>query len=167
MSDLTDAQAALPIRSEDGSGNLLTSSTISSKQALDNNLAGVGGTAVALGQTTASASIPVTIASNQPVLAVTDGLHSGGVYGALSIPTAGTAVEAKVGASRLTSRKFLQIYSNNNGLFWGLDSSVTTSTGTPLSNGQTITFSIDPSGTFQVWLVGSANSKTVQVVEAP
>lgn len=98
---------------------------------------------------------------------VSDGLRNGGVYGALSIPTSGTAVEAKVGASRLTNRKFLHIYANNNGLFWGLDSSVTSSTGVPLVNGQILTFSIDPASTFQVWLVGSSNNKSVQVVECP
>lgn len=98
---------------------------------------------------------------------VADGVRNGGVYGALSIPTANTPVEAKVGASRLSNRKLLQIYSNNNGLFWGLDNSVTTSSGTPLVNGQVITFSIDPDSTFQIWLVGSSNSKSVQVVEAP
>lgn len=98
---------------------------------------------------------------------VSDGIRNGGVYGALSIPTANTPVEAKVGASRLAQRKFMQIYSNNNGLFWGLDSSVTTTTGTPLVNGQVISFSIDPDSTFQVWLVGSSNTKTVNIVECP
>lgn len=98
---------------------------------------------------------------------VVDGIRNGGVYGALSIPTANTAVEAKVGASRLTNRKFLEIYSNNNGLFWGLDNTVTTTSGVPLVNGQVLTFSIDPDSTFQVWLVGSTNSKSVQVVECP
>lgn len=98
---------------------------------------------------------------------VVDGVRNGGVYGALSIPTANTPVEAKVGASRLTNRKFLEIYSNNNGLFWGLDNTVTTTSGVPLVNGQVLTFAIDPDSTFQVWLVGSTNSKSVQVVEAP
>lgn len=97
---------------------------------------------------------------------VVDGLRNGGVFGALSVPTANTAVEAKVGASRLTNRKFLYIYSNNNGLFWGLDNTVTTSNGIPLVNGQVVSFSIDPDSTFQVWLVGSSNSKSAQIVES-
>lgn len=100
-------------------------------------------------------------------LKVVDGLRNGGVYGALSIPTANTPVEAKVGASRLTNRKCLQIYSNNNGLFWGLDNTVTTTSGTPIVNGQVLTFSIDPDSTFQIWLVGSTNGKSVQVTECP
>lgn len=100
-------------------------------------------------------------------LKTVDGIRNGGVYGALSIPTAGTAVEVKVGASRLARRKFIQVYSNNNGLFWGLDNTVTTSSGIPLVNGQVITFAVDPDSTFQVWLVGSSNTKSVQVVECP
>lgn len=98
---------------------------------------------------------------------VVDGIRNGGVYGALSIPTANTPVEAKVGGARLANRKFLQIYSNNNGLFWGLDNTVTSTSGTPVVNGQVLTFSIDPDSTFQVWLVGSSNSKSVQVTECP
>lgn len=98
---------------------------------------------------------------------VSDGLRNGGVYGAVSIPTANTPVEAKIGASRLTNRKFLQIYSNNNGLFWGLDNTVTTTSGTPLVSGQVITFSIDADSSFQIWLVGSTNGKSVQVTECP
>lgn len=100
-------------------------------------------------------------------LKVVDGMRNGGVYGTLSIPTANTPVEVKVGGARLANRKFVQIVPNNNGLFYGLDSSVTTSTGTPVSNGQTVSFSVDPDSTFQVWLVGSANTKTAQIMEIP
>jgi hypothetical protein len=100
-------------------------------------------------------------------LSTSDGIRDGGVYGALSIPTANTPVEAKVGGARLANRKFLQIYSNNNGLFWGLDSSVTVSSGTPIVNGQVLSFAIDANSTFQVWLVGSGNNKSVQVTECP
>lgn len=98
---------------------------------------------------------------------VADGVRNGGVYGALNIPTANTAVEAKVGASRLTNRKSLIISIENNGVFWGLDNTVTTTSGVPTANGQVLTFSPDPDSTFQVWLVGSANNKNVHVVEIP
>lgn len=98
---------------------------------------------------------------------VVDGLNNGGVYGTVSLPTANTAVEMKVGGARLANRKFLQIYCNNNGLFWGLDNSVTTSNGTPLVNQQVISFAINPDSSFQVWLVGSTNTKSVQVTECP
>lgn len=100
-------------------------------------------------------------------LKVVDGLRNGGVYGALTVPTANVPVEAKVGVSRLANRKFIQITCTTNNLWWGTDSSVTTSTGQPLANGQTITFSIDPDSSFQVWLVGSTNTRTARLVECP
>lgn len=98
---------------------------------------------------------------------VIDGMRNGGAYGALSIPTANTPVEAKVGGSRLSNRKTLIIVIESNGVFWGLDSSVTTSTGLPTANNQILTFAIDPDSTFQVWLVGSANSKNAHIAEMP
>lgn len=100
-------------------------------------------------------------------LKVVDGLRNGGTYSSLSVPTANTPVEAKVGASRLTNRKCLIITPNNAGMFWGLDSSVTTTSGQPLSNGQSITFEIDPDSSFAVFLVGSTNGKTANITEIP
>jgi hypothetical protein len=58
--------------SVDTSGNLRTTATISGTTAF--NLAQVGGSAIALGQTTTSASLPVTIASNQSNLVVVGNL---------------------------------------------------------------------------------------------
>lgn len=98
---------------------------------------------------------------------VVDGVRNGGVYGLLSVPTANTPVEVKVGAGRLAQRKLVYIYSNNNGLFWGLDNTVTTTSGFPLVNGQVVSFSVDPDSTFQVWLVGSTNGKSAQIAEVP
>lgn len=95
-----------------------------------------------------------------------DGLRNGGVYGNLALTTANTAYEAKVGGSRLTNRKSLTITASDD-MFWGLDNSVTTSSGTPLYKNQSIEFSIDPDSTFQVWLVASGNSKNARVTEAP
>lgn len=111
-----------------------------------------------------SDTVAVSATGNMKVV---DGLSGGGVFGQVSIPTAGTAVEAKVGASRLTNRKFLQIYCNQAGMFWGLSAAVTTTTGTPLANGQVISFGIDPDSSFAVFIVGNANGKTIQVVECP
>lgn len=98
---------------------------------------------------------------------VVDGMRNGGVYGALNIPTANTPVEAKVGVSRLSNRKLLMITIENNGIFWGLDNSVTTTSGISTVNGQVLTFAIDPDSTFQVWLVGNANNKNVHIAEIP
>ena len=106
----------------------------------------------------------VTTAGDQKVV---DGLRDGGVFGALNLPTANTPVEAKVGISRLTNRKALIITIQNNGMFWGLSNAVTTATGQPTSNGQILTFEIDPDSTFQVWLVGNANNKNAVITEIP
>jgi hypothetical protein len=99
-------------------------------------------------------------------LSVSDGLRNGGVYGSLTLTTGGTTYEAKVGGSRLAQRKLLTITANDD-MYWGYDSSVSTSTGTPLFKNQQITFSVDPDSTFQIWLVASGSSKTARITEAP
>jgi hypothetical protein len=99
-------------------------------------------------------------------LTVSDGIRNGGVYGNLALTTGGTTYEAKVGGSRLANRKLLSITALDD-MYWGYDSSVTTSTGTPLVKNQQIIFSADPNSTFQVWLVASANSKNARITEAP
>lgn len=93
------------------------------------------------------------------------GLGDNGVYGSLALTTANIAYEAKVGVSKLSNRKFLTITALDN-IYWGYDNAVTTSTGTPLYKNQQILFSINPYGTFQVWLVASANSKTARITES-
>lgn len=105
--------------------------------------------------------------ATQGDLKVADGLKSGGVQGQVSVPTVNVPVEAKVGASRLTNRKFLQITANNTGLFYGFDNTVTTTSGTPIANNASVSFSIDSDSTFQVWVVGNGNGKSIQVLESP
>lgn len=97
---------------------------------------------------------------------VVDGLRNGGVYGNLVLTTANTTYEAKVGGARLANRKSLTITALD-AMFWGYDSSVTTSTGTPLAINQVVIFSIDPDSTFQIWLVASASSKNARITESP
>jgi len=109
---------------------------------------------------------PVGATANND-LKTSDGLSQGGVFGNLNLTTAGTAYEAKVGVSALANRKTLTITALNNGIYWGYDNTVTTSNGSPLSNNQTIIFSIDPNSTFQVWLVGNTNNKDVRLTESP
>lgn len=97
---------------------------------------------------------------------VQDGLSNGGVNGALTLTTGGTAYEAKVGINRLSNRKNLTITALDD-MYWGYDNTVTTSTGSPLYKNQVIIFDIDPDSTFQVWLVATANSKTARIAESP
>ena len=98
---------------------------------------------------------------------VGDGLKDGGVYGVRNLPTANVAVEAKVGASRLIARKLLIINIESTGVFWGFDSSVTSTSGFPTVNAQVLTFNIDPDSSFQIWLVCSTNNKNTHIAEVP
>lgn len=100
-------------------------------------------------------------------LKVSDGVKQGGVYGNLNLPTANVPVEAKVGVSRLTNRKLLVITTLNSNIWWGTDSAVSVASGQPLANGQTLITSIDPNSSFELWLVGNANTKAVRITEIP
>lgn len=95
-----------------------------------------------------------------------DGLKDGGVYGAITLTTGGTAYEAKVGFSALSGRKSLVITALD-AMYWGYDSSVTVATGIPLKADQQIIFSIIPGSTFKVWLVASGNNKKARIAESP
>jgi hypothetical protein len=108
-------------------------------------------------------TVKVTTNSN---LSVSDGLRNGGVQGNLNLVTANTAYEAKVGGSRLSNRKSLTVHALAD-IYWGYDNTVTTSTGTPISNNQVWTWAIDPDSTFQIWLVSSANNKNARITESP
>lgn len=109
----------------------------------------------------------VALVSVNGDLKIVDGLRNGGVYGLITVTTGSTPVEAKIGASRLTNRKFLQITANATGMFYGLDSSVTTTTGSPIASGQTISFSIDPDSTFAIFVCATTNGKTFNTIECP
>lgn len=98
---------------------------------------------------------------------VIEGLKSGGVYGPLTLTSANTAYEAKVGVSSLSGRKALHITITSAGIYWGLDASVTTINGTPTFKNQTLVFSIDPSSSFKVFLVSASTNSTVRIVEVP
>ena len=108
-----------------------------------------------------------TLTSNDIVTSI-DGLKSGGVAGSVTLTTASTAYEAKVGGSRLTNRKLLSIISNDNTLFWGYNNTVTAASGMPLLKGQQIDFSCDPTDSnFQVWLVSTFTGITTRISESP
>lgn len=144
---------------------------ITAQRAVHTNIRNNAGTE--LGTTTAPVVVRLgdgvdvsSIGSNGDVKVV-DGVRNGGAYGALSSTTANVAIEAKVGASRLTNRKALQITILSTGVYWGLDSSVTISTGTPLANNQVLSFVIDPDSTFQVWLVSASTNRNFRIIELP
>lgn len=83
------------------------------------------------------------------------------VCGALNVGT--SAVEAKVGASKLANRKGLVITNmSGNTVYWGC-SSVTTSAGTPLDKKQSVT--ITAGASLAIYLISSATTNDVRIVE--
>lgn len=69
---LASNQSTLTVSDSSAESSLTTLAGAVSSSKYQNNLAQFGGSNVALGQTTMSASLPITIASNQSALAVTD-----------------------------------------------------------------------------------------------
>lgn len=119
-----------------------------------------------MARTVAGIHTNVEMTANKEVK-VLDGLRGGGVYGAVSSTTANVAIEARVGASRLTNRKLLVITVLSSGVYYGFDSSVTVSNGTPVANNQVLTFSIDADSSFQIWLVSASTSRAYRILESP
>jgi hypothetical protein len=93
-------------------------------------------------------------------LTVRDSINTLSINGAISIST--TAVEAKVGASRLTNRKFISITPTNGIIYWGSSSSVTIVSGTPVFKNQSLTMAFTDN--VAVWLI-SAATVDVRIVE--
>lgn len=121
------------------------------------------GIPAALGQTTQSASMPVTIASDQTTIPVKATIKSGGVFGNLSVGT--SAVEVKVGASKLTARRLVTIQPVDADLYWGYANTVTTANGTQLFKNQFMSFDADDTAT--IWLISATASKNARISEAP
>lgn len=100
-------------------------------------------------------------------VASSDGLNAGGVYGVVNMPLANTAYEAKFGATALPKRKSILVTTLTAGIYWGTDNSVTVATGTPLANGQQLSLTTDPEGSFKIFLVSSAINGQFKIVEMP
>lgn len=80
------------------------------------------------------------IASNNSQLQVRDVLNTSGQYRAQSVTT--SAAEALGGGTILANRKFLSITPTNGQVYWGFNSSVTSTNGTPIFKNQTFTLSV-------------------------
>ena len=90
-----------------------------------------------------------------------DHANSEGVYGTITVGT--TPVLLKVGASVLNKRKMITIQPNDNAVYFGYDSSVTTSTGTRVFKDQFMPLAIGPDIT--VYLVANDAGKVVRIGE--
>lgn len=99
----------------------------------------------------------VAAANSMPVV---DILTTGAQYRAQSVTT--SAALALGGSSALTDRKMLHITPTNGTIYWGYNSSVTTTTGTPLFTNQTLYLSI---GTGVTVYVISATTTDARIAE--
>lgn len=92
-----------------------------------------------------------------------DTLKVGGTQGALTVGT--TAVEVKVGVSQLANRKHVTLYNNSNTtMYWGLDSGVNTSTGTPIQKGEMVPWS---ASTATIYVIAGSAGNDARVTESP
>lgn len=130
MGDLTEIQAALPIK-----------------------IVGASSTGVESNFADVSANLEIK---------VVDTLNSTSAYSSLTVGT--SAVELKVGGSRLANRKTLFFQNTSGGtLFFGFSSSVTTANGQPVQKNQLIQLTVGDS--VQVWLIASASGQDVRIME--
>lgn len=116
-----------------GTISLPTGASTSANQTTEISLlTSIDGKMNSLGQKTMSASMPVVMASDQKT--DFDIPDQAGVESALTVGT--SAVEIRVGGSRLANRKSVTLYNNAFvNMFWGYTSGVTTTTGTPITPG--------------------------------
>lgn len=106
----------------------------------------------------ATGAMPVSVVSGGG-----GGITAGGVNGSISVGT--TAVEVKVGASRLVGRKMVTFFPFDADMYWGYSSAVTTANGTPVFKSQLV--SIDADDQAQIWLVAGTAAHTARITESP
>lgn len=95
-------------------------------------------------------------------VASADILNYNGVNGSLTVGV--TAVEAKVGTTRLENRKLLIIHNTSNStIYWGFSASVTTSTGLPIFKNQVLTLNIGDS--LPIYLIAATSGNNVILAE--
>ena len=109
-----------------------------------------------------SSGAPTNYVGSSPTgdLFVRDSINTNSTNAAISVTT--TAIEAKVGASKLANRKFISITPTNGTIYWGSTSAVTIASGTPIFKNQCI--AMDFTDNVAVWLIG-AGTVDVRIVE--
>jgi hypothetical protein len=94
---------------------------------------------------------------------VTDIVNESALYTNLTVGT--SAVEVKVGGSRLTNRKCVTLVNNSSKtIYWGFSNSVTVSNGTPIEKGQMFVWSVGDS--IQVWVISNTASLDTRITES-
>lgn len=95
-------------------------------------------------------------------LKTTDALSGAAVNGVITVGT--SAVEAKVNASPLASRKLLTVFNNGSQtIYWGYANTVTTANGTPIFKNQFVEFEFTEARS--VWLISASEGQDVRVGE--
>lgn len=94
-------------------------------------------------------------------LAVTDVCNTAGLYKNLSVST--TPLELKVGVSALTNRKVATALPMDGTIYYGYNSSVTASTGTPIFTKQHAEFLFTENVT--IYLVAATGTVDVRITE--
>ena len=89
-----------------------------------------------------------------------EALDGPGVYGTLSVST---ATELKVGGSALEERKVVSFQPVDGDIYYGYDSSVSTSTGTLVLKNQLVI--IEAGTTLPVWLIAATGTVDVRITE--
>lgn len=93
---------------------------------------------------------------------VSDIIDTAGVYGAITVGT--SAVEAKIGGSRLSARKSLTISNTSTSvIYWGYSSGVSVANGTPIYKKQTVEFSIGDN--VGIYLISPVAAMEIRVTE--
>lgn len=92
-----------------------------------------------VGQSLTGVSTNAVNADAEGNLLVKDAIATAGQYRAQSVTT--SAAEALGAATILVNRKMLSITPTNGVVYWGFNSSVTTTTGTPIQSGVSAIFS--------------------------
>ena len=93
---------------------------------------------------------------------VTDIINGGGVEGFITVGL--TSVVARVGGSNLTNRVSLTVHNNGaQTIFWGYNSGVTITTGTPIFKGQMVFFSVGV--LTNIYLISGTAAQNVRITE--
>lgn len=132
---------------------------ITAQRAVHVNLRKADG--VDFGTASAPVRIDTTGTTTQPV---NQGITTGGLYGAVTIGT--TAVELKVGASRLTARHVVTAVPVDGDCYWGYSNAVVSSSGTPLYRNQVLTVSTKDENPV-LWAICTTVGRSVRVTESP
>lgn len=104
---------------------------------------------------------PTSDASGNPIYAINnqtqtrDVINTAGQYANMSVTT--SAAEAKGGSSRLVNRKVIILCPTNGTVYWGTSNSVTSTTGMPIYQSQTVALAYTDNVPIYVISAGTVN----------